>query len=248
MEEPLLADIRSYFTALTDPRSPNARHRLLDILVIAICAVICGAEGWEDIEEYGGVQVSWFKGLLDLPHGIPSHDTFRRVLARLDPEELTQCFLAWTPALHIYETVDADHGRLETRTYWITSDIDWLGAKPAWANLQSIGMVEARREHDPEVETATRFFLTSLPADAVLFAHAVRGHWHIENHRHWVLDMSFREDECRIRAAQGPQNFAVLRHIALNLLQREPHHKRGIKTRRKRAGWDHQYLLQVLAG
>jgi predicted transposase YbfD/YdcC len=152
------------------------------------------------------------------------------------------------PVLHPYETVDADHGRVETRTYWITSDIEWLGTKPSWSKLQSIGMVEARRERGTEVETATRFSLTSLPADAVLFAQAVRGHWHIENRLHWVLDMSFREDECRIRKAQGPQNVAVLRHLALNLLQREPHHKRGIKARRKRAGWDRQYLLRVLKG
>ena len=137
---------------------------------------------------------------------------------------------------------------METRTYWITSDLDWLGAKPAWSKLQSIGMVEARRELPDKTETETRFYLTSLPADAPLFAKAVRGHWHIENCLHWVLDMSFREDESRMCAAQGPQNFAVLRHIALNLLQREPHHKRGIKARRKRAGWDRQYLLQVLRG
>lgn len=374
MEEPPFDDIRTYFANLTDPRSANARHRLLDIIVIAICAVICGADGWEDIEEYGHVQAPWLEELLDLPHGIPAHDTFCRVLSRLDPEELTQCFLAWTqalheatngeivaidgktlrrsfdhassqsaihmvsawaqtnglvlgqlkvedksneitaipqllrllhlegcivtidamgcqkdiaqtitaqgadyvlalkanhghlyddvtlfledlrirgsqpPTLHTYETVEADHGRVETRTYWITSDLDWLGAMPAWSNLQSIGMVEARRELPDKTETETRFYLTSLPADAPLFAKAVRGHWHIENCLHWVLDMSFREDESRIRAAQGPQNFAVLRHIALNLLQREPHHKRGIKARRKRAGWDRQYLLQVLRG
>jgi predicted transposase YbfD/YdcC len=374
MAEPPLEDIRSYFANLTDPRSANARHRLLDIVVIAICAVICGAEGWEDIEEYGSVHLSWLEDLLDLPHGIPAHDTFRRVLSRLDPEELTRCFLAWTqalheatdgeiiaidgktlrrsfdraashsaihmvsawaqtnrlvlgqlkvddksneitaipqllrllhlegcivtidamgcqkeiaqtittqgadyvfalkanhgtlyddvtlfladaraqgaqnPILHTYETVDADHGRVETRTYWITSDLDWLGAKPAWSNLHSIGLVEARRELPDKTETETRFYLTSLPADAPLFAKAVRGHWHIENRLHWVLDMVFREDACRIRAAQGPQNFAVLRHIALNLLQREPHHKRGIKARQKRAGWDRQYFLQVLRG
>jgi predicted transposase YbfD/YdcC len=374
MVAPPFDDICGYFAHLTDPRSAKARHGLLDILVIAICAVICGAEGWEDIEEYGHVQAGWLTDLLPLPHGIPSHDTFRRVLSRLAPEELTQCFLAWTqalqeatggdivaiegktlrrsfahassqsamhmvsawaqanrlvlgqlkvddksnditaipqrlrlwhlegcivtidamgcqkdmaqaittqgadyvlalqakhghlyddvtlfledlsaqgtppPALHTYQTIDAAHGRVETRTYWITSDLDWLGAKPSWAKLQSIGMVEARRERPNAVETEARFYLTSLPADAPLFAKAVRGHWHIENCLHWVLDVSFREDECRIRKAQGPQNFAVLRHIALNLLRREPHHKRGLKARRKRAGWDHQYLLQVLRG
>src|SRR4030095_9296203 len=93
---------QDHFATLTDPRcltAPNSRHLLMDILIIAVCAVISGAEGGEDIEEYGKAQAEWFADLLDLPHGIPGHDTFRRVLARLDPEELTRCFIAWTNAL-----------------------------------------------------------------------------------------------------------------------------------------------------
>src|SRR5438874_1467959 len=96
------SSFHEHFAALTDPRcpcAPNSRHLLMDILVIAVCAVISGAEGWEDIEEYGKAQADWFADLLDLPHGIPGHDTFRRVLSQLDPEELTQCFIAWTQAL-----------------------------------------------------------------------------------------------------------------------------------------------------
>jgi predicted transposase YbfD/YdcC len=96
------SSFQKYFAALTDPRFPNApnnRHQLMDILVIAVCAVICGAEGWEDLEEYGTSHAEWFADFLDLPHGIPGHDTFRRVLSRLDPEELTRCFIAWTEAL-----------------------------------------------------------------------------------------------------------------------------------------------------
>jgi len=96
------ASFQDYFATLTDPRCPNApnrRHQLMDILVMAVCAVICGAEGWEDMEDYGKSQMEWFADLLDLPHGIPGHDTFRRVLSRLDPEELTQCFISWTEAL-----------------------------------------------------------------------------------------------------------------------------------------------------
>ena len=147
-----------------------------------------------------------------------------------------------------YETVDGDHGRIETRRYWITSDIEWLGATASWANLNSIGMVESRREVGETVELETRYFLCSLPADGVRFAQAVRQHWGIENSLHWVLDVSFDEDACRIRKDKGAQTFAVLRHIALNLLRRETSHKRGIKARRQRAGWDRTYLLQVLAG
>jgi predicted transposase YbfD/YdcC len=109
-------------------------------------------------------------------------------------------------------------------------------------------MVESRREIGETVQIDTRYFLTSLPAQGVRFAQAVRQHWGIENSLHWVLDVSFNEDACRIRKDQGAQTFAVLRHIALNLLRREPHHKRGIKARRKRAGWDRDYLVQVLTG
>lgn len=96
------SSFHDHFAALTDPRCPHAphsRHLLMDILVIAVCAVIGGAEGWEDIEEDGRSQAEWFASLLDLPHGIPGHDPLRRVLSRLDPEELTQCFIAWTQAL-----------------------------------------------------------------------------------------------------------------------------------------------------
>ena len=96
------SSFHEHFAALTDPRcplAPNSRHLLMDILVIAVCAVISGAEGWEDIEEYGEANAEWLGDLLDLPHGIPGHDTFRRVLSQLDPEELTQCFIAWTQAL-----------------------------------------------------------------------------------------------------------------------------------------------------
>ena len=368
------SSFHEHFASLTDPRCPNARHQLSDLLVIAICAVICGAEGWEDIEEYGKAQAEWFEAVLDLPHGIPCDDTVSRVLSRLAPDELTQCFLAWREALsdlsngdivsidgktlrHSFDhaaskaaihmvsawahanrlvvgqltvaaksneitaipkllqlldlqgatvtidamgcqkeiaqaitdqgadyvlalkenhqtlyddvklflddakatdfgesahacvaTVDGDHGRIETRTYWVTSAIEWLGAKASWAKLQSIGMVESRREIAGTASTETRFFLTSLPGDAERFAQAVRQHWGIENSLHWVLDVSFDEDACRIRKDKGAQTFAVRRHIALNLLRRESRHKRGMKARRKRAGWDRAYLLQVLTG
>jgi predicted transposase YbfD/YdcC len=150
------------------------------------------------------------------------------------------------PAYHA--TVDGAHGRLETRRYGITSALAWLGATASWANLPSVGMVESCREIGATVQIDTRYFLTSLPAQAVRFAQAVRQHWGVENSLHWVLDVSFQEDACRIRKEKGAQTFAVLRHIALNLLRREPHHKRGIKARRKRAGWDRDYLVQVLTG
>lgn len=120
--------------------------------------------------------------------------------------------------------------------------------KGSWAKIASVGLVEAHREVGEAVSIEQRYFLTSLPCDAVRFAHAVRDHWGVENSLHWVLDVSFREDDCRIRQGHGAQNMAVLRHMALNLLRRESGHKRGIKARRKRAGWDRDYLFQVLTG
>src|SRR5215467_2671369 len=374
MEEPASARLFDSFAYVSDPRSANARHQLFDIFVIALCAIISGAEGWEDMQEYGQAQVEWFQQFLELPHGIPSHDTFRRVLSRLKLDELTQCFVSWTEALresldgeivaidgktlrrsfdhaaskgaihmvsawananrlvlgqlkvddksneitaipqllrmlelegaivtidamgcqkeiaktiteqgadyvlalkdnhptlhgevhllfedvkegrldHItaahHTTTDAAHGRLETRHYWITSDIECLGVKGTWADITSVGLVESHREVGGAVSSEQRFFLTSLPCNAVRFAQAVREHWGVENALHWVLDVSFREDDCRIRQGNGAQNMAVLRHMALNLLRRESGHKRGIKARRKRAGWDRDYLLQVLTG
>jgi predicted transposase YbfD/YdcC len=120
--------------------------------------------------------------------------------------------------------------------------------KGSWANITSVGLVESHRDVGGEVSIEQRFFLTSLPCEVVRFAQAVREHWGVENALQWVLDVSFREDEGRIRKGNGAQNLAVLRPMALNLLRRESGHKRGIKARRKRAGWDRDYLFQVLTG
>jgi hypothetical protein len=114
MEEPASARLFDYFAHVSDPRSSNARHRLFDIFVIALCAVISGAEGWEDMEEYGQAQAEWFRQFLELPHGIPSHDTFRRVLSRLKPDELTQCFVRWTEALR--ESLDGEIVAIDGKT------------------------------------------------------------------------------------------------------------------------------------
>jgi predicted transposase YbfD/YdcC len=147
-----------------------------------------------------------------------------------------------------HTTIDADHGRLETRHSWITSDSECFGVKGSWANIASVGLVESQREVGGEVSSEQRFFLTSLPCEVIRFAQAVREHWSVETGLHGVLAVSFREDDCRIRQGQGAQNMAVLRHLALHLLRREPGHKRGVKARRKRAGWDRDYLFQVLMG
>lgn len=365
-----------HFGALKDPRVDRTkRHPLLDILVIAVCAVIAGAEGWEDIAEFGRLKERFFRERLGLtlPHGIPSPDTFRRGIARLDPEAFGRAFVAWTQGLRVrtqgeilaldgktlrhsfdtsagqaaihlvsawaaknrlvlaqvkvddksneitafpallalldlhectvtidamgcqkeiarqiiaqggdyvlalkgdqgelfedvrqffadatedgfagirsrwHETVEKDHGRIEKRRYWVVEKIDWLEGKEEWAGLRSIGMAESVRRIGEKVETERRYFLWSGGGSARKFGRAVRSHWGIENSEHHVLDVSFDEDACRIRRGNGAENFATLRHIALNLLRREPTAQRGIKARLRRAGWDEAYLLRVLA-
>jgi predicted transposase YbfD/YdcC len=140
MEEPASARLFDYFTPVSDPRSSNARHRLFDIFVIALCAIISGAEGWEDMEEYGHAQAEWFTQFLDLPHGIPSHDTFRRVLSRLKPDELTQCFVSWAEALR--ESIDGDIVAIDGKT--LRRSFDHAASKgaihmvSAWANANRL--------------------------------------------------------------------------------------------------------------
>jgi predicted transposase YbfD/YdcC len=363
--------IGDFFSGLTEPRDSNKRHKLIDIITIALCAVICGADTWEEIEEFGHTKGEWFGRFLELPHGIPAHDTFARVFASMDPKEFQQAFLRWVEAvqavtkqivaidgktlrrshdkdkspLHLvsawacenkmvlgqvktreksneitaipellrvlelegcivtidamgcqkeiagkiidkgadyvlglkgnqgtlhddvklyfedcvasnfkdstydyHETIDGDHGRIETRRYWTTSDIEWLSDKGHWKNLSTIVMVERERYVNGKGSTETSYYVTSLGSDAACVARAVRGHWGIENSLHWVLDIAFREDESRIRKDHAPANFATIRHMALNLLRKETSLRRSIKTKRLKAGWDTDYLERILRG
>ena len=147
-----------------------------------------------------------------------------------------------------HETVDGDHGRIETRRYWTTFDVDWLSGKENWKNLSAIVMTRRECLRDGKLTIETHYYITSLTSDARKIAEAVRGHWGIENSLHWVLDIAFREDESRIRKDHAPANFATLRHMALNLLRRETSKRRSIKTKRLRAGWDMEYLGKILEG
>jgi len=366
--------ILEHFSDLPDPRVERTKlHQLTDILTIAICAVICGAEGWTDIELFGKSKESWFKTFLELPNGIPSHDTFGRVISALAPDAFERCFQSWIQSLagssggkliaidgktlrhsfdrandkaaihmisawatanHLvfgqivtdaksneitaipallqmldltgstvsidamgcqkdiartiidsggdyifglkgnqgtlhedvklflddaieqgfkknqhdfYQTVDGGHGRIETRKIWCTNQIEWLQDRSEWAGLRSIAAVECERTENKKTAIERRYFISSLDGlDAKFMAEAIRGHWGIENSLHWSLDVSFREDDSRVRKGHGAENLSRLRRIALNLLKEDKTVKVGIKGKRLKAGWDEKYLLKVL--
>lgn len=149
--------------------------------------------------------------------------------------------------LPIHETTDSDHGRIEIRRYSMTSDIDWLvDRNPGWRDLTSIGRVESNIEKNGVITQQVRFYLCSLGPQILTFAAAVRGHWGIENSLHWVLDVTFRDDFCRVRKDHAPQNFAVIKHAALNLINKNKG-KSSIKGIRKQAGWNDKALLSILS-
>lgn len=378
MEKEAIGSITKYFGELQDPRTGNAKaHIFLEILIIAICAVICGADGWSDIELFGKNKKDWLKTFLRLPKGIPSHDTFGRIFAKIRPEEFQRRFIEWVQAIekltagqviavdgkklrrshdqqtgkeaiymvsawatenqlvlgqtkvadksneitaipellqllditgcivtidaigtqtkiaetivtgggdyllavkenqgHLFEdiqclfqvdvahgidkaqhsyaqTVNKGHGRLEIRECWATEKKEYLALvrkHQNWKGLRSVVRIVSQRNFGEKVETQTRYFISSLPADAKTILKVKRSHWKIENQLHWVLDIAFREDESRVRKDHSSENLAVLRHVALNLLKQEKTAKGGIHAKRLQAGWNNDYLLAILKG
>lgn len=364
--------IEAFFERIDDPRHHNKRHKLIDIIIIAICAVVAGSDTYEQIENFGKKRKKWLSKFLELPFGIPSHDTFGRIFERMNPNEFQNCFKHWIEsvtertkgqviaidgktlrrshdksadkkAIHMisawassnkvvlgqlktaeksneitaiprllklldisgciitidamgtqkkiaqtimnnegdyilalkenhktlydetvlffekmermksegytfneHETVDGDHGRIETRNCVVTSDISWLQDKDEWAGLKSLGMVESTREIKGECSYEKRYYISSLECDAEKFGNSIRSHWGIENSVHWVLDIAFREDESRIRKGSAPENFAAIRHIALNLLRNNKTFKGSVKTKRLNAAMDTDYLENVV--
>src|SRR3954447_2969652 len=142
-------------------------------------------------------------------------------------------------------TIDGDHGRIETRATTVIHDIGWLQARHAWPGLNGVVMVESSREVDGKTAQETRFYITSLVMLAHLLGPVVRSHWSVENSLHWVMDMLFRDDECRVRTEHAPANFAAIKHMAQNLLRHAPG-KNSLRSRRKAAGWDDDFLASLV--
>ena len=367
-----------HFSALEDPRcAGKVEHQLLDIVVIAVCAVIACAESFEDMALYGRSKLSWLQQFLALPNGIPSHDTFRRVLVLLQPQAFQACFQAWTQALAeplpreviaidgktvrgsfdsrqqrgplhlvsawaceqglslgqqcvgeksneitaipllleslhlenslvtldamgcqtkiaqqildqkadyllvlkanhrqdyntvkahfldgsspyptgsptghlIFDAFDDSHGRLVRRRVFASQDPVLRAQLSSWRGLQTVLALESIRsvKGQAKVETQVRYFLCSANDDPALLAQAIRRHWAIENNLHWVLDVTFHEDQSRVREHNAVCNWAVLRKIALNLLGKD-NAKISLKAKRKKAAWNNDYMAQLLQG
>ena len=362
-----------HFQTLPDPRLERTRlHLLSDILTIAICAIICDADGWTEVEEWGIAKKDWLQTFLALPNGIPSHDTFGRLFSQLNPDNFRRCFTRWAEcvseeleahiaidgktlrrsfdkaadrgAIHMVSawscsaqlalaqlrteeksneitaiptlldllslrgcivTIDAmgcqkdiaakivekgaeyvlalkgnqpntlaevasafenaeragwkgtprgcltteddRHGRMEKRSYTVIAAMHGgVGELAGWPSLGTLVMVDRERETEGKRSTERLFYLSSLPPDVSRHAEVIRGHWSIENNLHWVLDVQFNEDNSRVRKDYAPENLAIMRHMALNMLKQEKSSKVGIKTKRRKCGWDETYLLKVI--
>jgi predicted transposase YbfD/YdcC len=145
-----------------------------------------------------------------------------------------------------HKTADADHGRIETRNYTLIHDVGWLQDRHKWPGMKGVLMVESQREYNGKIERETRFYITSSTLEAQTLGPMIRSHWAIENSLHWVMDMTFRDDECRIRTEHAPANFTTLRHMAHNLVRKAPG-KDSLRLRRKTAAWDDDYLATLIA-
>jgi predicted transposase YbfD/YdcC len=362
-----------HFAGLTDPRLKRTRrHELTDVLVIALCAVLGGADSWNEIQAFGEAKKAWFERFLALPNGIPSHDTFNRVFAALDPEAFRACFTSWMSAvcarlglkhvqidgkalrgsrgrkgtlgcLHtvsvwaaeagltlgqvavddksneitaipkllelldlsgalvsidamgcqkeiarqiveaggdyllavkenqptLYEEIRAcftealdsefaglrhgvyvsreeGHGRQEERIYSVIYDPPGLLSKGDWPGLKAIILVSRERREGGKVSHEASYYISSSTAGVKRLAAGIRGHWGIENKVHWLLDVTFREDDSRARAGHAAENLAWLRRVSLALL-RQDDGPGSIKVKRKTAGWDTDFLERLLA-
>jgi len=358
--------LHQHFGNITDPRiHRHKRHLLIDIIILTILAVICGAESWDSIELFGKTKIDFLRSILKLPNGIPSHDTINRVFSMLNSRRFEQVFTQWAnsmidkgfnneliaidgktvrrskdsyhgkSAIHLVnawanqnqlvlgqyktdnksneitaipellklldiegsiitidamgtqtkiaqqivdaqanyilalkdnqkelkeevesifnvqspefsdETVEKGHGRLEIRKCDVINNLEFVHGKENWAKLTSIVKISTERTIRSKTQTETRYYISSLKADAASFNRYIRSHWAVENNLHWTLDMTFREDEQRKRNGKTAQNFALISKIALNLLRKDKS-KGSIKSKRLKAGWDNRFLLSII--
>jgi len=359
--------IFSCFSTMKDHRLDRKRkHGMLDIIAITIAAVLCGCEDWYEIEEFAKTNEPWFKTFLPLENGIPSHDTFNRFFASLDPNTFENCFRAWVNSLEgtikeqlisidgktirgakgngkkspvhivsawagengitlgqlrVYEKsngitaipellkslfikgclvsidamgcqhkivdtiidkdsdyllgvkdnqatlhqdllgsfrffkpddtdtdVDIGHGRVETRKCTVIKNLGHVTGQKQWTKPTSLIRIESERftKASGKTETETRYYISSKNESAAYFQKNVRGHWGIENKLHWMLDVVFHEDQSRKRAGNAAQNFSLINKIALSLLKADQSVDRSIKIKRKKAGWDREYLIKIM--
>ncbi len=234
--------VRSPWPAATDEKSNEitAIPKLLRALEVKGCIVTIDAAGCQkgiatQIRSQGADYVLALKG---------NQGTLREYVEDYFTTARVNDFHGVPHDYH--ETIDGGHGRVEIRRHWSIEQFRDFPGKAAWKDLCSIGMVESERHTGSEVTLDCRYYISSLPADAKQFAASVRAHWGVENGLHWCLDVGFREDDCRVRQGNASENFAVVRHIALNLLKKERSFKGGLRAKRLKAGWDQDYLIKIL--
>lgn len=219
----------------------TAIPKLLELLAIAGCVVTIDAMGCqkEIAAQIIDKQADYLLALKGNQKGL--FEDVQRVFSYAAQTEFQGCDYC--------KTVEQGHGRRETRQCWTIAEpayLEQLRNSQQWKGLQTIAMVKSERITGDVIQTETRYFITSIDNDAGRVLKAVRTHWTIENNLHWVLDISFREDEVRVRKGYAPQNFALLRHLALNLLNQDSSSSCGIQAKRLKAAWDNQFLLHIL--